>query len=165
MTDQEKIEIESWRMVWREGFAPLLSTLGLQALRNALLADDIRLTQGSTTTPPPLACVQDWPVEAACALGYCGWQGEGLETVGEVEEFFARSCFDADQRLEEPAACRWFLNAFDDMPRNVIFPQLLEEVERELSIRSRNDTAHEWEDRKSQSGRFPESSEAEVVPA
>jgi hypothetical protein len=127
--------IESWRMVWREGFAPVLSTAGLVALQQALRSDDHRLTQGSTTTPPPLMCVQDWPVEAACALGFCGWQGEDLETVGEVEEFFARACFEADERLGEPAACRWFLNWFDDTPRDQMRKLLLEEVERVLAER------------------------------
>src|SRR5688572_13845434 len=91
--------MESWRKVWREGLAPQLSTAGLDALRHALLNDDSRLIQGATTSPPPLQCVQEWPVEAACGLGYCGWQGERLETVAEVEEFFARACFEADQRL------------------------------------------------------------------
>jgi hypothetical protein len=127
--------IESWRMVWREGFAPVLSTAGLVALQQALRSDDHRLTQGSTTTPPPLMCVQDWPVEAACALGFCGWQGEDLETVGEVEEFFARACFEADERLGEPAACRWFLNWFDDTPRDQMRKLLLDEVERVLAER------------------------------
>jgi hypothetical protein len=110
----------------------VISTSGLEALRDALQSDDTRLTQGSTTTPPPLMCVQDWPVEAACALGYCGWQGDNLETVGEVEEFFAKVCFEADQRLGEPAACRWFLNWFDDTPRNEMREDLLDEVERAL---------------------------------
>jgi hypothetical protein len=135
MEMQETGLIESWRMVWRKGFAPILSTNGLQALRNALKFDDQRLTQGSTTTPPPLLCVQDWPVEGACALGFCGWQGEGLETVGEVEEYFARSCYEADQRLGEPAACRWFLNWFDDTARDEMRERLLEEVERSLGER------------------------------
>jgi hypothetical protein len=124
--------MESWRLVWRDGFVPVVSTAGLEALRDALQADDSRLTQGSTTTPPPLMCVQDWPVEAACALGFCGWQGENLETVGEVEEFFARLCFEADQRLGEPAACRWFLNWFDDTPRDEMRQELLNEVQRAL---------------------------------
>jgi hypothetical protein len=127
--------MESWRMVWREGFAPLISTAGLLALKQALLGNDGRLSQGSTTVPAPLMCVQDWPVEAACALGFCGWQGEGLETVGEVEEYFARLCFEADQRLGEPAGCRWFLNWFDDTPRDQMRPALLEEVERVLTER------------------------------
>ena len=60
--------MESWRMVWRNGMEPLLSTEGLEALRQALMTDDPRLLQGATTTPPPLMCVQEWPVEGACAL-------------------------------------------------------------------------------------------------
>jgi len=128
-TGAEGIIMESWRKVWRDGFAPILSTAGLEMLRDALSRDDARLTQGATTTPPPLMCVQDWPVEACCALGFCGWRGDGLETVGEVEEFFARCCFEADQRLGEPAACRWFLNWFDDTPRDEMRRELLSEVE------------------------------------
>ena len=132
MTDEP---MESWRKTWRLGFVPVLSTAALEALRDALYADDPRLTQGSTTTPPPLMCVQDWPVEAACALGFCGWQGDDLETVGQVEEFFARACFEADQRLGEPAACRWFLNWFDDTPREEMVRELFREVELALEGR------------------------------
>jgi hypothetical protein len=127
--------MESWRAVWREGFVPGLTNRGLESLRDALLHDDVRLTQGATTTPPPLMCVQDWPVEAACALGFCGWQGEGLETVGEVEEYFARCCFEADQRLGEAAACRWFLNWFDDTPRDEMRLELLAEIELAIAER------------------------------
>src|SRR5437588_422265 len=127
--------MESWRKVWRDGLEPLLSTTGLAALRRGLADDDARLLQGATTTPPPLQCVQDWPVEAACALGYCGWQGEGLETVAEVEEFFARMCFEIDQRLGEPAGCRWFLNWFDETPREEMRRELLAEVNRALARR------------------------------
>ena len=127
--------MESWRIVWRDGFVPTLPTAGLEALRDALAADDHRIVQGATTTPPPLMCVQEWPVEAACALGFCGWQGEALETVGGVEEFFAKSCFEADNRLGEPAACRWFLNWFDDTPRDDMRRELLAEVELALADR------------------------------
>ena len=127
--------MESWRNTWRKGVAPLLSTESLEALRSALVNNDSRLLQGATCTPPPLQCVQDWPVEAACALGYCGWQGDGLETVAEVEEFFARMCFEIDQRLGEPAGCRWFLNWFDETPRNEMRELLLAEVERSLQLR------------------------------
>src|SRR5262249_26906399 len=127
--------MESWRKVWREGLEPLLSTPALETLRKALVTDDRRLLQGATPTPPPLQCVQDWPVEAACALGYCGWQGEGLETVAEVEEFFARMCFEIDQRLGEPAGCRWFLNWFDETPRDEMREQLLAEVTHALAQR------------------------------
>ena len=126
---------EQWRKVWRDGFVPGFSTAALQALADALRADDKRLTQGSTTTPPPLMCVQSWPVEAACALGFCGWQGDALENVGQVEEYFARACFDADTRLGEIAACRWFLNWFDETPRDEMRRELLPEVEAALSAR------------------------------
>ena len=127
--------MESWRKVWREGVAPLLSTPGLESLQRALSNDDGRLLQGATTTPPPLQCVQDWPVEAACGIGYCGWQGDHLETVAEVEEYFARVCFEVDQRLGEPAACRWFLNWFDETPRDEMRRELLAEVNRVLAQR------------------------------
>jgi hypothetical protein len=127
--------MESWRKVWREGLAPQISTAGLDALRRALLNDDARLLQGATTSPPPLQCVQDWPVEAACGLGYCGWQGDRLETVAEVEEYFAKACFEADQRLGEPAGCRWFLNWFDETPREEMRRSLLAEVNRTLAQR------------------------------
>ena len=125
--------MESWRKVWREGVSPLLSVPGLEALRQALTNDDARLLQGATTTPPPLQCVQDWPVEAACGLSFCGWQGEGLITVAEVEEFFARMCFTIDQCLEELAACRHFLNWFDDTPRDEMRKDLLPEVKLALA--------------------------------
>jgi hypothetical protein len=135
--------MESWRKVWRDGLAPLISTEALEALRAALCNDDARLLQGATTTPPPLQCVQDWPVEAACALGYCGWQGEGLESVAEVEEYFARLCFEVDQRLGEPAACRWFLNWFDETPRDEMRSLLLTEVNRTLAQRRASPEAEE----------------------
>jgi hypothetical protein len=137
--------MESWRKVWREGIGPLMTEAGLESLREALVGDDERLLQGATTTPPPLQCVQDWPVEGACAVGYCGWQGDGLQTVAEVEEFFARVCYETDQRLGEPAACRWFLNWFDDTPRAEALRQFLPEVERSLALlrRERKEEAAE----------------------
>jgi hypothetical protein len=127
--------MESWRKIWRTGVAPLLSEAGLLALREALKNDDPRLLQGSTTTPPPLQCVQDWPVEGACAVAYAGWQGDGLKTVAQVEEYFAGMCFEIDKRVGEPAGCRWFLNFFDETPRNEMFALLLPEVELELERR------------------------------
>ena len=71
--------MEPWRKVWRAGIAPQLSVCELAALRAGLDQDDACLLQGATTFPPPLHGVEDWPVEGACALAYCGWQGVGLE--------------------------------------------------------------------------------------
>ncbi len=130
--------MESWRQVWRGGFAPQMNERELRALLQALESDDPRLLQGVTTQPPPLLCVQDWVCEACCALGFAAWQGRDLTTVGEVEEAFAKACFEADQRLGEPAACRWFLNWFDDTPRDEMRRDLLAEVKREIL---RNDLA------------------------
>jgi hypothetical protein len=119
---------ERWREVWRAA-ARLLSRPGLLALRDALAANDQRLLQGGTTTPPPLLVVAEWPVEAACALAYCGWQGDGLNTVSEVEEFFARMCAEIDRSVQEAAGCRWFLNWFDETPRPEMIAAFLPEVE------------------------------------
>jgi hypothetical protein len=105
-------------------------------LRDGLVNDDDRLTQGSTTTPPPLACVQDWPCEGTCLIGYAGWKGDGLETVGDVEKYFAAACFQSDKNTGEPADCRWLLNWFDDTPRQAMREDLLVEVELELSKRN-----------------------------
>lgn len=128
--------MEAWRQVWRHGLAPSLPLEGLRALERALRTNDPRLAQGATTTPPPLQCVLDWPVEAACAVGFCAWQGEGLESVGEVESYFARCCFEADQRLGEPGASRRFITWFDETPREVMRRELLAEVRRLIAERT-----------------------------
>lgn len=129
--------MESWKKVWRDGFAPQLSDQALAALRVALEADDARLIQGATTSPPPLQCVQDWPVEAGCVLGFCGVVENGGfatkespngATVAQAEEFFAKACFETDQRLGEPAACRYFLNFWDETPRDEARRLLVAEV-------------------------------------
>lgn len=127
--------MELWRATFRDGFAPSLSTIGLLALREALWRDDPRLHQGSTTMPASHVAAATYPCEGACALGFCGWQGTGLASIGEVEEFFSRTCWEADQRLGEPAACRWFLNWFDDTPRHEMRRDLLAEVELALALR------------------------------
>jgi hypothetical protein len=131
--------MESWKRVCREGVAPLLSDEALAVLGRALSADSPELVQGATTSPPPLSIVADWPVAGACVLGYCGWRGEGLETVGEVEEFFAKMCYAIDRRLGEAAACRWFLNWFDETPREAMRAALLAEVERSCRERRGDD--------------------------
>ena len=133
--------MESWRKVWREGVSPQLSSRALEALEHALETDDPTLLQGATTSPPPLQCVIDWPAEAACMLGYCGWKGEDLETVGEVEEYFARICFASDTAMKEPAAVRWLINWFDDTPRDEMRQLLLAEVRLSMADRERGQLA------------------------
>jgi hypothetical protein len=127
--------LESWRVVWRSGFAPLISTAGLLALRRALTADDPCILQGATTSPPSMMSVENWPVDGTDAIGFTGWKGEGLDTVGEVQEYFARLCHEADIRLGEAAACRYFLNWYDDTPRDAMRRELLAELALTLSQR------------------------------
>jgi hypothetical protein len=127
--------MENWKKVWRDGLAPRLTTPGLEALRRALARDDSGLIQHATSSPPPSEIFRDEAVEGACALGFCAWQGDGLESVGQVEAFFIRTCLDADKALGEPAACRYFLNWFDDTPRGEMRRQLLQEVSRALNQR------------------------------
>jgi hypothetical protein len=133
--------METWKVVWRNGVAPCLSTAGLIALRDALRADDRRLIQNATTFPPPLEAARDWPIVAACALALACWQGAGLATVGEVESAFAYVCLDAGERLGEPEALRWFLNWFDETDRATMRRELLAEVGLTLAERGRMEPA------------------------
>src|SRR5215471_12503499 len=112
--------MEAWRRIWREGLAPQLSHAGLTVLRHGLLIDDCRLLQGVSTMPPPLASLESWSVEGACPLGYCGWQGDALSRVGEVERYFGRLCAGADERLGERGMVRHFLDWFDMRPRALV---------------------------------------------
>lgn len=133
--------MESWRRVWREGVLPQLTRDDLLVIEKALENNDSRLVQHVTTRPPPIACVQDWPCECACLWGFIGAfrlgglpdeaPGDGV-TVGEVEEFFARLSYEVDRRLGEAAASRWFLNFWDDNPREQVFKEMLEEVRMNL---------------------------------
>ena len=124
--------MDSWRKVWREGFQPQLSDEQLARLRERIDEDSPRLIQGCTTSPPPLQCVFDWPWEGGDAI--VNAFGDG--TVGEAEEFFAMLCFNADQRVGEPAGCRWFLCWYDETPRDEMRRELKWEIDRELSRRS-----------------------------
>lgn len=119
----------TWQNVWREGIVPQLSAQGLRALQKALNRNDNRLLQGRTVTPPPLAGLEEAEVEGCCAVGWAGWQGQGCQTVGELERFFERVCSAADDALGEPGACRHFLDWFDRTPRPVMRKALLAEIE------------------------------------
>lgn len=127
--------MENWKRIWRDGVGPLLSREGLEALRMALMHDDVQLVQNATTCPPALEVFADACVEAACALGYCAWKGDNLATVAEVADYFAQTCTAADDALGEPSACRHFLNWFDQTPRNEVRRLLLPEVNRLLNQR------------------------------
>jgi hypothetical protein len=127
--------MESWRRVFREGIAPLLPVTGLQALHDALVKDDPALIQGATCSPPPIACAQNIEVEGGCGISYPLWKGECLNRVGELEDRFSEICYYVGVYFKEPAACRWFLNWFDETPRFEVLRLLLPEVKRSLAAR------------------------------
>lgn len=126
--------MENWRATFRNGFAPTLPVEGLEYVAELLRTDSKKLIQGATTAPDPISANKHHLAEAACFLGACG-MGVGRATVDEVEAFFAEACWNADHRLGEPAACRHFLNWFDDTPRSAMRRELLAEVEQALAER------------------------------
>jgi hypothetical protein len=134
-THDEPPTLEPWRRTFRVGFAPLLSTEALRALEKALVGDDPALIQSATTDPPPLSHFDDFPPTAACAIGYGAWKGDGLATVGEVEKFFYLACCEADCAVGESSGSRYFLNWFDETPRDNMRAALLPEIRRAIGLR------------------------------
>ncbi len=125
---------EPWRVVFREGIAPQMPTEALEALRHGLLTYDVRLRPGATVQgfgPGPTY---------ACAIGYGAWMGMRLTTADGVQEFFEGVCRRADEALGQPGACRHFIQWFDERRREVVFPQLLAEVNRVLAVRAGEQT-------------------------
>lgn len=127
---------DSALVVLRDGLFPRCSTEALQFALETLEADDKRWLQGATTSPPPLQCMVDHAVEGACLFGLCGW-GEITDdaTVGQVEERFARLCYEVDQKMGEPAAVRYFLNWHDEAPREEVRLTLIQELDAEIKKR------------------------------
>jgi len=94
--------MNAWQKAFHEGLVPLLSTEQLEVLLKGLEENDSRLVQGVTTIPPPLRCIEDWPVEACCLITYPYVQTHGgfnKATVGDTEEWFARTCYEMDMIL------------------------------------------------------------------
>ena len=128
---------EAWREVLRKAFFPLFSTPCLEMLMNGLIEDDPLLLQVATCSPPPLACLSDWPVEAGCLVVYPMWKIGQLPTIGHAALFFAHICAEMDQLLNEIAGARWLLNWFDDAPRDEMRRGLAPEVGLEIGRREK----------------------------
>jgi hypothetical protein len=121
--------MERWQVAFRAA-APFLGLGGLRALEKALRDDDPRLVQGVTTSPPAHLVMLSWPVEQACLYCYCGWQGDGLGTVGEAQEFFGEAVAATDRAMGEPAGARHLISFWDEAPRGEARAALLPEVRR-----------------------------------
>ena len=126
------MELEPWRKCWRIGFVPQMSERQLTALRVALEMDSPELVQGHTAIP---ICDGTAACEGACAVGYACWRGDGLVSTFQVYQRFAEVCFEADRLIADPAGCRWFLQWFDDTPREEVRRDLLGEIDAELARR------------------------------
>lgn len=150
--------MENWRRVWRNGFAKVISTKGLIALRDVIQNDDQRLCRGTTAIPAYLGVKLD-PiefddaippkstrdpgalVEYACAVGVCGWLGEGKQTVGELAKYFVDICNRVDGIVHNANASAFFTNWFDYTPSQIANRELLHEVNLELSTRTDAESA------------------------
>lgn len=127
--------MEAWRKVWRDGIADQISVSGLEAVKDGIEKNDQFLLQGSTTSPPPHMHLMDKPCTGACLFGYVACKAYGACTVAEVEQHFVNMCHETDRRIGEPDAVRYFLNWFDDTPREEMRRELLSEVNLELACR------------------------------
>ena len=118
-------------------FAVQLPLAGLVSLKTALEKDDPRLLQAQTISPPPLQCVEEWPVEGACALAWAAASGAPSSyRVGDLEMLFAEVCWTASTTAGDPAAVRYFLNWYDECDRQEMRRELLAEVQLALNNRA-----------------------------
>lgn len=138
--------MSSWRLVFRTAVelkaddgTYRVPTAGLEALAAALAADSPELLQGATVMPPPRDGLEDWPVDGACLLAYPGWKAIGLNTPAALEEWWAGLCQELDLRMGEPAACRFLINHYDQMPREEMRRLYLGEVSRAIARRLQGD--------------------------
>ncbi len=129
--------MEPWRFTWRKA-APLLSTKALTALRKALEEDDHSLIQGATVSPPALLVHKEWPCEGACLLGYALWRGDGLTTVGEVEDGFFRLFTAIGEAMGDPTGARHLTCYWDEEDRGEATCLILAAVCEELKGRAGN---------------------------
>lgn len=147
--------MEPWRLIFRKGFAPLLSNDSLVALQNGLKHDDPALVQGCVVFPRPMPGFWDLPAAAVGLLGYMGREGEGLFSVFEVSEFHERLMQAAAQKLGQMDAAILFLSWFDKTPRDLMRKNLLQETHLELRKRK---TASRIREKQSAQQRIPSSS-------
>jgi len=128
--------MRDWKQTWREGIAPLLTDRHLEVLRDGLARDDPALIQGKTTSPSAFNPDNvERPANGACVLGFCGWKGDGLETVKQISAFFNDLCHRVDKQMDCSGYHSRFIRWFDDGKREVMRVELLAEVELELTRR------------------------------
>lgn len=122
----------SWMIVFRYGILPSLSTNALRFLQHCLATNDKRLIQKETTQPQK----PDEPCSHACLLALPVWLKHPAPTVAEAEDYFHWLCCETDNKIGEPASTRYFLNWFDDTPREEMRAKLLPIVNETINDRA-----------------------------
>lgn len=121
--------------VWRAGFAHQMPDDVLEAMEFGLLIDDPAIIQGNTSSPQPPHGNWGGLCQSTDITCYGFWRKGGLETIGDIETKFSELCYEADEKLGEPAFCRWYLNWVDSCPRDEMFSVMLREVRLEQDKR------------------------------
>lgn len=137
--------MERWQLVWRHGVGPELTAEELAPLRRALACDSPLVIQRDTAQPHPDAGPHVAP-HRCCPLGYAGWRGAGMATVGDVDGWLAELILAADARLEDAyrtGRLAWQLRTDPDLlgwicraPREEMRRGLLSEIDGELTRRA-----------------------------
>lgn len=125
--------MESWRKVWREGLAPLLTDPQLEVLLAGLRADDPALIQNQTTEPMAFDCGLKSRCEGGCLIAYPIWKG-GVENVVNVAEAFERTV-DRVDRACGLGMCSELLDWYDGSSRDIVIAEMLPEVQLEIEKR------------------------------
>lgn len=128
-------ERKAWQEVFRVAASSCLTRDELLFIRDAIGRDDKRLIQGSTAKPPAIPCVYDWPAECGCLFGLLAFRDGKQPTVAQVENEFARIVNAIDARFPMRAAY-YFLNWFDETPRDTMRAELLAEIDAGLAAHS-----------------------------
>jgi hypothetical protein len=92
MTGEAKLEARAtggWREAW-PALEDHLSTAVLQAMLAGLEAEDVRLVQGITHLPTLATAPANAVPKCGCLVAYGLWIGEGLQTIGDIDERFSQ---------------------------------------------------------------------------
>ena len=129
--------IFTWQEAFLRGVAPQFSARSLTAMLAALERDDRALIQNATVRPSPLSGLsQDVPCNHTCAIGYLAQTEYNLATNSQVLDAFGLALYQADVYLGEVSAVRFFLNWYDDTPRDQMRAALAETIRGELDSRA-----------------------------
>jgi hypothetical protein len=143
----------NWRDVFVKGFAPSLSTPGLERLHAALESNDPAVMQGGVTHPPAIQHCHDLTVERADAVAFAGW--EPGQSVGTVQTAYRLMTQESAVRLGDAdwscPSLAPFYRWYDRTPRAEVFAELAAVVAEVLA--ARGVTVQDWRTAEALQGR------------